>query len=353
MFSTIRAGVLAVNTAKSILLINPAARTLLSLPTEAHLEGLAVEDVLAPYPPFLAFLLNALQSRTPRDRDEVRLPGPPALTLGATVTPLPPSDGAPTGVVVLFKDLTQIERGEEQAQLKDRLAALGQMAAGLAHEMRNPLASIKVTVGLLRKTHPSDPVLDRKLGSIAREIERLNQTVTDCLAFARPIRFEPRRARIEDIVDKILSQVISLEHTYPFQVVRQFANDTPEVWLDPQQIEIVLFNIINNAIDAMRQRHGTVTISTGTTRPTPGEPGEPNLVVTVSDTGEGIPTERISMVFTPFFTTKGKGSGLGLANAKKIVDHLRGTIEVTSAMGTGTTFTVRIPLVTAPAALAA
>jgi nitrogen-specific signal transduction histidine kinase len=345
VFSTIRAGILGIDTRKEIFLMNPAARALLSLPANPAPEGRAIEEVLAPYPELVALLTKALHHRTSVDRTEVRVTGQRSLILGATVTPLSHPDGTPLGLVALFKDLTQIERGEEQTQLKDRLAALGHMAAGLAHEMRNPLASIKVTVGLLRKTFAKDPDLDRKLRSILSEVQRLNQTITDCLAFARPIRFEPRRARIEEIVEHVLSQIISFEHTYPFQIVRRFDPATPEAWLDAQQLEIVFYNIINNAIDATRQRHGTIVISTGVTWPPGSEDTNPGLIVTVSDNGEGIPPARIPKLFMPFFTTKNKGSGLGLANAKKIIDHLHGTIEVTSEIGVGTTFTIRIPLV--------
>ena len=265
VFSTVRAGILGINTRKEILLINPAARALLSLPASLSPEGRTIDEVFTHHPELIEFLTTILHHRTPVDRAEVRLAGPRSLLLGTTVTPLPHPDGTPWGLVAVFKDLTQIERAGEQAQLKERLAALGQMAAGLAHEMRNPLASIKVTVGLLRKTLAEHPELDRKLRSIIGEVQRLNQTITDCLAFAKPIRFEPRRARIEEIVEKVLSQVASLEHTYPFQVVRRFDPETPETWLDAQQLEIVFFNIINNAIDATRQRHGTIIISTGTT----------------------------------------------------------------------------------------
>ncbi len=352
MVSTIRAGILAVDTRKQILFINPAARDLLSLPVTTPLEGQTIDEIFCHSPQFLTFLSKALHGHTHLDRTEVRLTGPRSVILGVTVTPLPHPDGGPWGIVALFKDLTQIERGEEQAQLKDRLAALGQMAAGLAHEMRNPLASIKVTVGLLRKPLAEHPDLDRKLRSIIGEVQRLNQTITDCLAFARPIRFEPRRARIEEIVEKVLSQVVSLEHTYPFHIVRRFDPKTPEIWLDAQQLEIVFFNIINNAIDAVRQRHGTIIISTGSTSHEDNEDTAPALVVTVSDNGEGIPPTRIPTLFTPFFTTKGKGSGLGLANAKKIIDHLHGAIEVTSEVGVGTTFTIRIPVVFDPLARA-
>ena len=352
VFSTVRSGILGINTRKEILLINPAARALLSLPAPLSPEGRTIDEVLTHHPELIDFLTKILHHRTPVDRAEVRLAGPRSLLLGTSVTPLPHPDGTPWGLVAVFKDLTQIERAGEQAQLKERLAALGQMAAGLAHEMRNPLASIKVTVGLLRKTFAEHPELDRKLRSIIGEVQRLNQTITDCLAFAKPIRFEPRRTRIEEIVDKVLSQAVSLEHTYPFQVIRRFDPETPETWLDAQQLEIVFFNIINNAIDATRQRHGTIIISTGTTARKDGDHAEPFLVVTVRDNGDGIPPARIPMLFTPFFTTKGKGSGLGLANVKKIIDHLHGTIEVTSEVGVGTTFTIRIPVVSDPPALA-
>ncbi|MBI3608558.1 MAG: GHKL domain-containing protein [Nitrospirae bacterium] len=349
IFSTVRTGILAIDANHEVLLVNDAARTILDLGA-APCEGQPLRSMLGEHPQLVAFLSDTLLLRTPLDRTEIQITGHRPMTIGITTTPLSRTSEDRSGVVALIKNLTQIEQMEEQAQLKERLVALGQMAAGLAHEMRNPLASIKIMVGLLRKTSAQDPDLERKLCSILSDVQRLNQSVTDCLAFARPIRFEPRHVRIEEILDKVLGQVVSLEHTYPFQIIRQFTPDPPLTWVDPQQLEIVFFNIINNAIDAVRQCHGTIVISTGLES---GVSSSGKVVVTVSDDGEGIPADQLPRLFLPFFTTKGKGSGLGLANAKKIMEHLHGTIEVKSQIGTGTTFTVRIPLAAAEAAPAA
>ena len=345
IISNFRAGVLAIDARQHVLLINDAARAILSL-DRAALEGKPIQEVLSDHPGLMTFLSDALTRRLLIDRTEVQLTGRHPLTLGITVTPVAQANGCPEGIVVLFKDLTRIERMEEQAQLKDRLAALGHMAAGLAHEMRNPLASIRVTVDLLRKTSAADSDLDRKLRSILGDVQRLNQSVTDCLAFARPIRVEPQFVQIDDVLEKVLNQVVSLEHTHPFQTIRQFAPDLPRTWVDPQQLEIVFFNLLNNAIDAVRHRRGTIRISTGVER---GAQGHDALVVMIADNGEGIPPDRLPKVFMPFFTTKGKGSGLGLANVKKIVDHLHGTIDATSEPGVETRFSVRIPVLDTPA----
>jgi nitrogen-specific signal transduction histidine kinase len=344
VFSHLRAGILAVDRRKRVVLMNPAAGDVLGLDPESA-EGKPFDEVLTAHPNLVVFLSDALMLNTVLDRTEMSIGGPRHPTLGVTSTPLPATTEHDGGLVVIFKDLTQVERREEQAQLKERLIALGQMAAGLAHEMRNPLAAIKVTVGLLRRTLKADPDVDLKLRSIMGDVQRLNQSVTDCLAFARPIRLDPKYIHINDVLEKVLNQTISLEHTYPFQVVRQFGAGLPKTWVDPQQLEIVFFNLINNAIDAVRQRHGTITISTAVRH----DAGRDDLVATIADNGEGIPPDRIPKVFMPFFTTKSRGSGLGLANAKKIVDHLHGTIELTSKPGKGTRFAIQLPVITTPA----
>jgi two-component system nitrogen regulation sensor histidine kinase GlnL len=345
IFAQLRSGIVAVDRAKRIIVMNPAAGEILDVdPTTA--EGRPFDEALNGHRHLVEFLSDALKVGTVLDRTEVTIGGPRHHTLGVTSTPLPAAPEHDGGLVVMFKDLTQVERREEQTQLKERLMALGQMAAGLAHEMRNPLAGIKVAVGLLRKTPKADPDVDQKLRSIIGDVNRLNQSVTDCLAFAKPIRLEPKYVQINDVLEKVLSQTISLEHTHPFQVVRQFSTDLPKTWVDPQQLEIVFFNLINNAIDAVRQRHGTISIETSVHRNS--ATGQDDLVTAIADNGEGIPRDRLPKVFMPFFTTKGKGSGLGLANAKKIVDHLHGTIELSSEPGQGTRFAVRLPVISTP-----
>ncbi|MFZ5863998.1 MAG: two-component system sensor histidine kinase NtrB [Nitrospirota bacterium] len=347
IFAQLRSGIVAVDRQKRIIVMNPAAGEILHVDPAAA-EGRTFDHALNGHPKLVEFLTDALQVGTVLDRTEVSIGGGTRRhTLGVTSTPLHAATGHDGGLVVIFKDLTQVERRDEQAELKERLIALGQMAAGLAHEMRNPLAGIKVAVGLLRKTLAADPDADQKLRSIMGDVNRLNQSVTDCLAFAKPIRLEPQYVHINDVLEKVLSQTISLEHTYPFQVVRQFGRELPKTWVDPQQLEIVFFNLINNAIDAVRQRYGTITIETSVHRN--HATGQDDLIAAIADNGEGIPRDRLPKVFMPFFTTKGKGSGLGLANAKKIVEHLRGSIELTSEPDQGTRFAVHLPVISTPA----
>ena len=197
IFAHLRSGVLALDHGRAVLLLNPTGSAILAVDPE-RAQGRPYTEAFAAHPPLVEFLADALRINAVLDRAEVQLQSPRRTTLGLTATPLPPATGG--GLVVLFKDLTQVERMEEQAQLRERLMALGQMAAGLAHEMRNPLASIKVTAGLLRKTLAADPDVDRKLRSIMGDVpapqsERLGLFV---VRPSHPDRAEARADRRRD-----------------------------------------------------------------------------------------------------------------------------------------------------------
>ena len=248
-----------------------------------------------------------------------------------------PLAGRP-GHVIVLQDLTELRRMEEAVRRADRLAALGKLAAGLAHEIRNPLASMCGSIALLGKS-PGLAEKERRLMQIVfREGERLEALVSDFLAFARPS--QPQLACV--LLPRLIEETLTMFRQDPAaQELRIESEPGEPLWVnaDPSQLRQVLWNLLSNAADAMK-RTGAVRVRV---RSHSG-----NAVIEVEDTGPGIDSEDLQRVFDPFFTTKENGTGLGLAIVHRIVEAHGGEIAVDSAPGRGTT--VRVVLPTAPAA---
>jgi signal transduction histidine kinase len=236
---------------------------------------------------------------------------------------------------------------------RDRLALLGQMAAGLAHEIRNPLGAIKGAAQLLADPPPEDqpdePASREFIGIILEEVERLNRVVGSVLDLARPSERSVAPVDVNGVVRRTL-QVLSAERgPDDVDIEPVLAADLPRVAIDPEQLRQVLMNLIRNAMQAT-QSGGRVNVSTrvrfgrGTRSERPkGAKDEAYVEVTVADTGPGISRKALEKLFMPFFTTKEKGTGLGLAISQRIVQGAGGRIEVRSYEGKGSTFTVVLP----------
>jgi signal transduction histidine kinase len=228
---------------------------------------------------------------------------------------------------------------EAAVRRAERLAALGQLTAGLAHELRNPLASIKGSADLLaRGSAGRDPVA-RELGEIiSSEVDRTNLLVTRFLDFARPL--EPRRemADIADVVDRAAARA-------GVPIVREYSRDVPRFAFDPALMEQVFLNLLTNAAQASAPGK-PVTVAT---RLTEHGPADQTVEVTVADEGCGIPPDKLETIFNPFVTTKQDGVGLGLAIVAKIVDGHGGKMTVESEPGAGSTFRISLPIVYLPA----
>jgi signal transduction histidine kinase len=280
-------------------------------------------------------------------------------TIGFTVSLVRDDGGEPCGAAMFFKDLTPIERNAEQERLKDRLAALGQMATSLAHDIRNPLAAIEVNCKLLGRRLQDDAGCEELLTKIRAEVRRLNSSVDSCLQYVRPVSIHPAPAELVPLLEEAIAVVEKRRGRPGIAVRRRFAGDIPPFLMDRQLLRQVFENVILNAFEAVGESGG-ITVRTERIdapeaasipyRPT-GATGDPwgdvrhFAVVRVSDTGPGIPEADRDRMFHPFFTTKPHGSGIGLAVAKKIVDTHRGLIEVTSAPGRGAEIVVHLPLV--------
>jgi signal transduction histidine kinase len=233
----------------------------------------------------------------------------------------------------------QLRRAEADARRSERLAALGQLSAGLAHEIRNPLGVIKGSAEMLsQKIEASNPLASELAGYIGSEVNRLNSLVTRFLDFARPSRLELRSTQLSAIVNHVLESVQNQFPEAHVTVHRQYAPGTPDVLVDAELCEQIFVNLITNAYQAMDGR-GRLRIAIAPE----SQNGRLGVGVVVEDSGPGVPAESREQIFNPFFTSKKDGVGLGLSIVAKIVDDHRGTIRLESPPGQGARFRVFLP----------
>lgn len=233
----------------------------------------------------------------------------------------------------------RLEQAQEEARRSERLAALGQLSGGLAHELRNPLAVIKGSAEtLMRKVADSDSITAELAGYISSEVNRMNALVTRFLDFARPHHLEQRQEQLPPLIDRSLKAARDRWPDAKVEVERQFAPDLPKIMLDADLIERVFTNLALNAYEAMGSKGGTLRVEAA-----PVTDGRRGVKIIFQDTGPGIPPELREQIFNPFFTTKDTGVGLGLSIVSKIVDDHRGSLHVASSPGKGASFQIFLP----------
>ena len=338
---SIASGLLTFDRRGTVISVNRAAEALCAR-REVELRGVRWE-ALFPDAPAFPRVLEGMEGGATRPRSETVL-------VRADGSRLPVGMGLSflrrgRGVTCSFQDLTDIKRMEEQVRQADRLAAIGRLAAGLAHEIRNPIGSIRGSVEVLRGSlNPQGD--DRRLMDIVlRESDRLDAIIRDFLQFSRP----PHLVRVPTDVTAMLDEILLMLSNHsgvqgtetPRVEIRRVAGEaTVKADLDPAQMRQALWNLCLNAVEAMPQggelRVGAHTI--------PSESGRTLLEITVEDTGVGITAAALTQVFEPFFTTKPQGTGLGLAIAHRIVEDHGGEIRVQSEPWRGTRFTISIPV---------
>ena len=238
----------------------------------------------------------------------------------------------------------QLRRAEADARRAERLAALGQLSAGLAHEIRNPLGVIKGSADMLsRKVAGSEPLVAELAGYISSEVNRLNALVVRFLDFARPSKLELLPERIPEIVDRAIEAATASFPDACVKIERQYAADLPEIPVDSQLCEQVFVNLITNAFQAMQAQLGSSEKTLRISIEREISNGEPGVAVFVEDNGPGVPPGLREQIFNPFFTSKKEGVGLGLSIVAKIVDDHRGTIRLEENTARGARFHVFFP----------
>jgi len=349
MVASMRNGVLAVTRDGAIAVMNPEAYRIFGLAPHPADIGRAYADVLRVHPDMVRVMASAFELSHLPNRVELRLKST-GRVIGYTLSLIRGDAGEIAGAALFFKDLTRVEQLEERERLRDRLAALGEMAAAMAHELKNPLAGIEVMAGLLRRKLGDSPDAQSIIADIISEAKMANATVVEMLDYVRPVRLERGRTAIAQVLHTAVSMAESKAHRGDVEVELAVPEDLPAIQGDEHQLCQVFTNLVINAFEAMNGQ-GRIRISAwaGTFEQEHAQRGDglasvPMLIVEIADDGPGIPEDLKDRVFNAFFTTKAQGSGLGLAIVRKIIDAHDGRIDVTSASGEGTRFTVTLPV---------
>lgn len=343
LLASLSSGVVAVDAGARVVALNAAARRILGIPRGEAEPGLGrdVRQLLAAQPRVARLLVEALERGSPRSRAELTLEGAQASTIGFTLSPVRDAGGRQCGAALLFRDLAPIERSDEQERLRDRLAALGQMAAGLAHEIRNPLAAMEVLAGLLERRLAGRPEEQGLLAELTGEFRAVDRAVEQALEFVRPVAFEPATMDPRRVAEDALAAALA-RTAFEGEVVRDFDASLPVLEIDPEQVRTLITNLLVNAFEAMSAGQGgarpKLTLGLHLLSVSP-----PELEIVVADTGPGVPAELREKIFYPFFTTRERGSGVGLALAQKIALSHGGRLELEGEPGRGSRFRVRLP----------
>ena len=337
VIDSLPSGLVTIDPDQRILTFNRAAEVITGIPFRASF-GRPIDDVLQLPRAVMMSIAEDLQVKGSR-RHEFRFrtaDGRGELEIGLTATHLE-TPGGRAGLLFTFQDVTAIKKLERDAAIQQRLAAVGEMAAGIAHEIRNPLASMSGSIQILRQELPLSAEQEQLMDIVLRESERLNTTIRSFLAYARPQRFQIARF---DVRRALNDAALLLRNSAEVQEGHEIVVDVPgeELWYeaDEGQIKQIVWNLATNGLRAMPEG-GTLRLSAAF------EPASDAVVLAVRDEGVGIPAEQLDGLFQPFHGTFAKGTGLGLAIVHRIVADYNGEITVSSPPKAGTTVSVRLP----------
>ena len=306
-------------------------------------------ELFAQTPEIGEMLMETLASRVPVPGVSLALKRRSGASLPVEVStaPLKGAEGKDLGVVAVLRDLTLVRELEGQLRRSDRLAALGSLAAGLAHEIKNPLTSVLTFSRHVARRFDDAHFRERFQRVVPRELERINGILERLLELARPAPATFTRIPLGPLVDRAVDLFANEIETAGVQVARDYARDLPPVAVDEESVYRAVINVVGNALDAMPDggrlglRLAWAGSSEGFRSP---RPASRQILLEVSDTGTGIRGEDAERLFNPFFTTKERGTGLGLAVTHKIIEDHGGMIDFHSVPGAGTTFRIVLPL---------
>jgi PAS domain S-box-containing protein len=343
----LRTGVVAITREGRIAAVNDLAYKVLGLPPQPADIGRPFAEVLGDCPEVLEVLVEAFDVDDLPNRAEMRL-RKTGRAIGYTLSRIHDDEGMLVGATLFIKDLTRVEQLEERDRLRDRLAALGEMAAAIAHEVKNPLASIEVIAGVMKRQLADHPEALDSLNDIIKEAKMANAIVVEVLEFVRPIQLQVEKATLSDILEDSITLAEGKMRRGSVSINTHVAPDVPELVADEHQLKQLFSNLVANAFEALGgQGHVDIRASMLPVEEAVdhGEQESPKVCVEIRDNGPGISADDIERIFSPFFTTKPQGTGLGLAIVRKVVDAHDGRIDAVSAPGRGATFRVTLPVV--------
>ncbi len=334
---SIRSGVVTTDLAGRIYTFNRAAEEITGY-REERIRGQDASILFGELKDQIAESLKPLENnqRSPRFETNCLTAEGMRLRLGFSISPLSSEAGETTGMVITFQDLTQVRTLEETSRRQDRLAAIGRMAASIAHEIRNPLAAMRGSIQMLRSELDNDSSQVELMEIILRESDRLNRIITDFLSYARPRSLAPAHVDVGDLMHQTFALLRHSPEIAPNQTISEELPPEPIfAHADEGQLKQVFWNLARNALQAMPQG--------GTLRATLKQNSDNRLRIAFSDTGRGMSHDQVEHLFEPFSSTTG-GTGLGLSIVYQIIRDHGGTINVRSREGQGTTITLELPM---------
>lgn len=340
-------GIVTVDLDGRIVTVNAAAELMTGYFT-GEVRGRYCTEIFSGTPELGEILMETLATRmaapgtalTLRRRDGRTLP------VEFSAAPLRGGESKDLGVIGVFRDLTVVRNLERRLQRSDRLAAVGELAAGIAHEIKNPLTSLLTFSRRLTRRFDDAQFREKFQAVVPRELERINSIVEGLLELSRPSRLEFQPVRVPALLERALELHGHDVEAKSIEVLREYARDLPAIWGDADALYRALLNLVANALEAM-DAGGRLTLRVRWALPgeaTPAVKRGHRLLIEVEDTGHGIPEVSQHRVFNPFFTSKDAGTGLGLALTHKIVEDHGGTIDFRTREGSGTTFRIVLPM---------
>ena len=327
-------GLLAIDADGKIASFNQTAEAVLQLSSGKVLGGKASEVL----PQQLWSLTDELETRKGIIEKEIDCPleDGKMTPLDVSVSLLEGDDGTFWGHIILFRDLTEVQNLKREIERNQRLASLGRLAAGIAHEIRNPLSSIKGFATYFRERYKEVPEDQRTAEIMVQEVDRLNRVIGQLLEFARPMTIQKKPSSIQTVIQHSLKMIEREAQVKNIKINARLSPEIKNVSIDPDRINQVLLNLYLNSIEAMEDE-GTLSVQLS------WDENSQRTKIAVSDTGVGIKKEDLVHIFDPYFTTRQSGTGLGLAIVHKIVESHRGEVRVESEPGKGTTVTIFLP----------
>ncbi len=332
IFDDIPSGIITVINQKNIISCNPAAEKITGFSAE-EINGMDINKA------FPGVKLNTDMSF--RSEVEIIRKDRKKIPIGYSFAKLNMPGTEDKYEVITLQDLSETKKMEMQILQAEKMATIGEMAAGIAHELRNPLAAISGAAEVLDASGDINPHNQGLMNIITRECSRLQSTISDFLSFSKPMEPEKEFIRLLPLVKEMIQ---ILQHTQDWPEKCKSVLDIPEkmdCWADPQQIHRVFLNILHNSCVALRNLEGEIRVIA---KEVEDDTGLDKTVLTIIDTGRGIPNLIIDKIYEPFFTTSENGTGLGLSIVKQIINAHEGTISITSSENKGTTTEICLPL---------
>ncbi len=355
ILESLTSGIITLDLDGRVVTMNPAAELLTGL-FAAEATGRYCTEVFSHSPEVVELLMETLASRTVVASTSLMLRrrNGTSLAIELSTAPLGEAGGKDLGAVGVFKDVTVVHELEAQLRRSDRLAALGTLAAGLAHEIKNPLTSLRTFTRLVSRRFNDQRFRQTFERVVPRELERINGIVERLLELARPRRLSLKPVQLPVLLGRVVELYANQIETKQIIVLHEYARDLPTIQGDGEHLYQAFLNLVTNALEAMGTG-GRLTLRAGwsedrdwlsSSRRAPKR----SVKVEIEDTGTGIPPAEADKIFNPFFTTKEGGTGLGLALAHKIIEDHDGSVTFRSSPGAGTTFRLLLPVIGEPPA---